>query len=60
MCTDGAYAPLEERGQGVGGILDLVDDAKDAAALVVDDAITASVDESADNATALVVDIAEA
>lgn len=60
LCTDGAYAPLEERGQDVGGILDLADDAKDAATLVVDDAIAASADESPDNATALVVDIAQA
>ncbi|MFM9562594.1 PP2C family protein-serine/threonine phosphatase [Streptomyces turgidiscabies] len=60
LCTDGAYAPLEERGQDVGGILDLADDAKDAAALVVDDAIAACADEYPDNATALVVDIAQA
>ncbi|MCX4761877.1 protein phosphatase 2C domain-containing protein [Streptomyces sp. NBC_01275] len=60
LCTDGAYAPLEERGQDVGGILDLADDAKGAAALVVDDAIAASADEFPDNATALVVDIVQA
>ncbi|MFJ4939041.1 hypothetical protein ACIP8U_34965 [Streptomyces pseudovenezuelae] len=60
LCTNGAYAPLEERGQDVGGMLDLADDAKDAAVLVVGGAIAASEDESADNATALVVDIVQA
>ncbi|WP_105968378.1 PP2C family protein-serine/threonine phosphatase [Streptomyces geranii] len=60
LCTDGAYAPLEARGQDVGGILDLADDAKDAAALVVEDAMAAGADEFADNATALVVDIVQA
>ncbi|MFJ9907948.1 PP2C family protein-serine/threonine phosphatase [Streptomyces sp. NPDC101152] len=59
LCTDGAYAPLEERGQDVGGILDLADDAKDAAALVVDDAIAATAEGFPDNATALVVDVTQ-
>ncbi|MEV6378990.1 hypothetical protein AB0M31_06160 [Streptomyces sp. NPDC051773] len=60
LCTDGVYAPLGARGRDVGGILDLADDAKDAATLVVDDAIAACADEFPDNATALVVDIAQA
>ncbi|WP_405613250.1 PP2C family protein-serine/threonine phosphatase [Streptomyces sp. NBC_00076] len=57
LCSDGVYAPLEEHGPDIGGILDFADDAKDAATILVDDAIAASKDDRPDNATALVVDI---
>lgn len=57
LCSDGVYAPLAEEGPDIGGILDFADDAKDAATMLVDDAIAASKDDYPDNATALVVDI---
>lgn len=57
LCTDGVYAPLEERERGVGDILDLATDAKDAATMCVGDAMKAArADDVPDNATALVVE----
>ncbi|TQK44380.1 hypothetical protein FBY35_5884 [Streptomyces sp. SLBN-118] len=49
--------PLGERGRGVGDILDLATDAKDAATTCVADALTVAVpDDVSDDATAPVVD----
>lgn len=58
LCTDGVHAPLERRGHGVGDILDLATDAKDAATMCVADALEAAGPE-ADNSTALVVDFSQ-
>ncbi|MET7649917.1 hypothetical protein [Streptomyces sp. NPDC005486] len=57
LCTDGVYAPLEEQGRAIGGILDLAIDAKGAATMCVGDAVKAArTGQVPDNATALVVD----
>lgn len=57
LCTDGVHSPLERRERGVGDILDLASDAKDAATMCVADALEAARPEGTpDNATALVVD----
>ncbi|WP_411142287.1 hypothetical protein [Streptomyces sp. x-80] len=57
LCTDGAYAPLGERGCGVGDSLGLAADAKSAAIRCVEGAMKAAgLDDAPDNATALVVD----
>ncbi|MEU9238556.1 hypothetical protein [Streptomyces sp. NPDC048385] len=58
LCTDGVHIPLERQMRGVGHVLDLAADAKDAATTLVADALAAAgPNELADNATALVVDL---
>ncbi|MEV8388636.1 MULTISPECIES: PP2C family serine/threonine-protein phosphatase [unclassified Streptomyces] len=61
LCTQGVHAPLEERAHGIGDILDLAADAKEAAATCVANALeVAGLDGLAhDNATALVVDFTQ-
>ncbi|MET9353580.1 protein phosphatase 2C domain-containing protein [Streptomyces sp. NPDC006617] len=60
LCTDGVHVPLEQRGRGVGDILDLAADAKGAATMCIADALEAAgPDGVPDNATALVVDFPE-
>ncbi|MGW0764506.1 hypothetical protein [Streptomyces sp. NPDC002676] len=58
LCTNGVYTPLGRQMGGVGGVLDLAADAKDAGTTLVADALAAAgPNELADNATALVVDL---
>ncbi|MGW6241262.1 hypothetical protein [Streptomyces sp. NPDC055094] len=58
LCTSGVHNPLGQQMGGVGDILDLAADAKDAATTLVADALTAAgAYELADNTTALVVDL---
>ncbi|MFB7742463.1 hypothetical protein [Streptomyces sp. NPDC056132] len=58
LCTNGVHTPLGRQMGGVGDILALATDAKDAASTLVADALAAArANELADNATALVVDL---